>query len=494
MLFNSLEYATFLVVVFALYWALARRARAALGVLLMASLVFYASWNAWYLLLIAGTTAVDYLVGHALGRATSDGQRRRLVWTSVALDLGALAVFKYLDFFLDSGASLYGPGVIDWRLDVALPVGISFFTFQSMSYTIDIYRGTLAPVSAEVPPLRAQRSGAERLGWLRAHFAAYRRFLLFVSFFPQLVAGPIVRASDFLPQFNTPRGLPDAAGGRALALIGLGLFKKIIIADYLAMNLVDRAFDAPAGYSSVEMLVAVYGYAFQIYGDFSGYSDIAIGSALLLGFTFPDNFAAPYTSTDLQQFWRTWHISLSSWLRDYLYISLGGSRRGRWRTYRNLILTMLLGGLWHGAGWNFVIWGALHGGALAVLRAVQRARDDRPLLGGGALGRALAVALTFHYVCFAWIFFRCETLDEVGAVLSSLAQGSTFTPNLGAAVLGVLAVAAVGHFTPRAWFDGAVAGFARLPSLVQAAVLVAGAFGLRAMASADVQPFIYFQF
>ncbi|MCA9542895.1 MAG: MBOAT family protein [Myxococcales bacterium] len=495
-LFNSLEYVAFLLGVFALYWACARRARVALGILLAASLVFYASWNAWFLLLIAGTTLVDFVVGHRLQGATEPAARRRLVWSSVVLDLGALATFKYFDFFLDSAAALVGPAFTDWRLDVALPVGISFFTFQSMSYTIDIYRGRLDSLTAGLLPLSAHRGSRGALDWLLALFASYRRFLLYVSFFPQLVAGPIVRARDFLPQLERPQPVTDAMGGRGLTLIGVGLFKKVIIADYLALNLVDRAFDAPDGFSSLEMLTAIYGYAFQIYGDFSGYSDIAIGSALLLGFTFPDNFAAPYTARDLQQFWRKWHISLSTWLRDYLYIALGGSRGARWKTYRNLLLTMLLGGLWHGAGWNFVIWGALHGGALAALRAVQRARgeDAPPLLGAGPVGRALAVLATFHYVCFAWIFFRCEGLPEVEAVLTSLLEGSTYANNLTAPLLGVLALAVATHFAPRGALERLIALFTRLPAPAQAAAMVGAGLGLKALASAEVQPFIYFQF
>ena len=529
MLFNSLEYLTFFVVVFVAYWATVRYAAVALGLLLAASLVFYGSWNPWYLLLIMVTTAVDFVVGHFLYRTRTPLWRKVLLWTSVLYNLGTLATFKYLNFFLtnidaaarDLAARGWLPPdcVVTWRLDVLLPVGISFFVFQSMSYTIDIYRGELVPVSAtpEAPPgislSKASeddededddrwRQPGERwfetgvfapLGWL----TRYGEYLLYVSFFPQLVAGPIVRARDFLPQLRQRPVVTEAMGGRGLFLIGLGLFKKVVIADYLALNLVDRCFEAPAGFSSLEMLAGVYGYALQIYGDFSGYSDVAIGSALLLGFTFPENFNAPYIARNLQDFWRRWHISLSSWLRDYLYVSLGGNRKGPWKTYRNLLLTMVLGGLWHGAGWNFLVWGVLHGGALAVLRYVERQRGGKTLLASDLKGRWLAGVLTFHYVCFAWIFFRCPTFAEAQGVLESLAAGTTHTQNLSPMVLLALGVGLGTHLWPRygrGGFEWIVARFSAMPSPIQAALLVGAAFGIRALASAEVVPFIYFQF
>ncbi len=474
MLFNSLEYVAFLLTVFALYWATVRYARVALGVLLAASLVFYASWNAWYLSLIVATTLVDFTIGRRIARGAP---KRRKLWavTSVAYNLGVLGVFKYFNFFMNQADSLLGmAGLEAWglRLDVLLPVGISFFTFQSMSYTIDIYRDRLEPIDS------------------------YPRYLLYVSFFPQLVAGPIVRARDLLPQLAARPRLTDEMGGRGLFLIGLGLFKKVVVADYLALNLVDRTFSGPEHFTSVEMLAGVYGYALQIYCDFSGYSDIAIGSALLLGFTFPENFNGPYKARNLQDFWRRWHISLSTWLRDYLYITLGGSRNGAWKTYRNLALTMLLGGLWHGAGWNFIIWGALHGFALAILRWWQRRRDAagrQPLLRG-PLGGALATCFTFHYVCFAWIFFRAPDLGSATGVLVQLSQLSVGAANLTPHILAVMAAGFVTHFWPRRAFDAVVAGYARLHWAWQGASLVAVGLALRKLASTDVVPFIYFQF
>ncbi len=491
MLFNSFEYIAFLLLVFALYWACVRYVRVALGVLLAASLIFYASWSPWYLLLIVASTLVDFTCGGRLGR-TKDPRRRKLwLWLSVTYNLGVLATFKYFNWFMEAASDLVAladarlaepliraalsteAGFLgDTRLDFLLPVGISFFTFQSMSYTIDIYRRRLDPIGD------------------------YPRYLLYVSFFPQLVAGPIVRARDLLPQLLARPPLTDAMGGRALALIALGLFKKVCIADPLAINIVDRVFANPEMYSSLEVLTGVYGYAIQIYCDFSGYSDIAIGSALLLGFRFPDNFDAPYRARDLQDFWRRWHISLSTWLRDYLYISLGGNRHGAWKTYRNLMLTMVLGGLWHGAGWNFLIWGALHGGALAVQRAWQRRRAARgkgPLLAGVG-GRAVAIVLTFHYVCFAWIFFRATTFEGAIAVLDGLAAATVGTVNLGSTVLIALGVGFATHAVPRRLYEHLIETFARLPAAVQALALTSVGLILHRLAEVDVVPFLYFQF
>jgi len=485
LLFNSFEYITFFLVVYALYWAVAHYARLALRLLLAASLLFYGCWNPYYLLLIVGSSLLDFWAGGRIGATEDPARRRRYLLTSVVYNLGVLGVFKYLNFFMESFDDLvtrldlidalivnglYLPG---GRLTALLPVGISFFTFQSMSYTIDIYRRELTPARS------------------------FSHYLLFVSFFPQLVAGPIVRAKDLLDQLLARPRVTAEMSGRGLYLIALGLFKKVAIADPLAINLVDRVFATPDGYSGLEALLGVYGYALQIYCDFSGYSDVAIGSALLLGFSFPDNFRTPYQSSDLQEFWRRWHISLSSWLRDYLYIALGGNRRGAARTYVNLMLTMLLGGLWHGAGWNFLIWGALHGGALAALRfgqergaghaAYQRLRQH-------PAWRALGALATFHYVCFAWVFFRAPTLDEATRILGQIAGGGLSLLNLHASVAWTLLAGFALHFCRRAWFDRALALFTRLPSVAQAAALFAFALLLKRLAVSEVVPFIYFQF
>jgi D-alanyl-lipoteichoic acid acyltransferase DltB (MBOAT superfamily) len=281
-----------------------------------------------------------------------------------------------------------------------------------------------------------------------------------------------------------------------LFLIACGLLKKVAIGDYLALNLVDRVFGAPLSYSALECYTAVVGYAVQIYCDFSGYTDMAIGSALLLGVRFPKNFDAPYKATNLAEFWRRWHISLSTWLRDYLYIPLGGNRKGRARTYANLMITMLLGGLWHGASWTFVAWGALHGVGLAATRLYDdlRGRGPRSRLARGALGRALGVLLTFHTVCAAWIFFRAESFDHAALLFSQLASGTTFHPNLHAPVLAVLAIGLLSHWAPEKWHVAGRAAFVRLPAVAQGVALFAVALALREMASAEAVPFVYFQF
>ena len=485
MLFNSFEYIAFFLIVYALYWAFAHYAALAMRLLLAASLLFYGCWNPYYLILIIGSSLLDFWAGGRIGQTDDPKVRKRYLLTSIIYNLGVLGVFKYFNFFMQSFDDLvtqldlidlfiindlYLPG---GRLTALLPVGISFFTFQSMSYTIDIYRRELEPVKS------------------------FTHYLLFVSFFPQLVAGPIVRARDLLPQLLARPSVSAEMSGRGLYLIALGVFKKVAIADPLAINLVDRVFTTPGNYSGLESLIGVYGYALQIYCDFSGYSDVAIGSALLLGFTFPDNFRTPYQSRDLQEFWRRWHISLSSWLRDYLYISLGGNRNGRVRTYVNLSLTMLLGGLWHGAGWNFLIWGALHGFALALLRYWQEESVDftaYQALRKRLWWRVLGVVITFHYVCFAWVFFRAPTFGEASAVLSQIASGGVSLLNIHESVAWTLVAGFALHFTPHKLFQSALNTFIRLPAPAQAVALFGFALLLKRLAVSEVVPFIYFQF
>jgi D-alanyl-lipoteichoic acid acyltransferase DltB (MBOAT superfamily) len=495
-LFTTLRYAIFFAVAFVGSWALVLLGRrggdAPAGLpgrlswngllrtvfLLALSYYFYASWNWRYLPLIFGSSTVDYFLARAIAAEPRPRARRIMLAVTVALNLGFLGFFKYWNFALENAhllaALLTGeaPHSAGDAFRVLLPpVGISFFTFESMSYVIDVYRGELEP------------------------HRSYLRYLLFVAFFPHLVAGPIVRPRDLLPQLERPPSLTVEAGGEALFLIAVGLIKKLVISDQLAQNLVDRVFERPESFSALEVLSGVYGYAAQIYCDFSGYTDIAIGSALLLGVRFPKNFDAPYKATNIADFWRRWHISLSTWLRDYLYIPLGGNRGAPWRTYRNLMLTMILGGLWHGASWTFVFWGFLHGLGLGVTRvwersAWRRARAD----SGGVAGRVIATVLTFHYVCLAWIFFRAPTFRQATLVLKQLATGTTFHPNLPPVVVGVLALGLASHYVPESTYARIQKGFAALPAPAQGALLFAVAVLLHEAASTTTVPFVYFQF
>lgn len=472
MLFNTASFGLFLLVVVGLVWAielLAERLRKPLRrlVLLVASYWFYACWDPRFLGLIGGVTLVDWLAALALSRLRRPRLRLYLVAVAVGLNLGLLGYWKYTDFFLRALAPLYEALGQDPMapLGLVLPVGISFFTFQGLSYVIDVHRGD---VEAE-PSLV--------------------RFALFIAFFPQLVAGPIVRASQLLPQLDHPGEIDARRFGQGLALMVVGLLKKVVMADYLAANLVDRVFDLPERFSSIEVLAGVYGYALQIYGDFSGYCDIAIGAALLLGIQLPINFRSPYKAASLREFWHRWHITLSQWLRDYLYISLGGSRGGRWKTYRNLFITMLLGGLWHGAAWNFVIWGAFHGAGLAVERLTRRA------LGKALnLPRWLGAIVTFHVVCFLWVFFRAETFEGALAVLAQLGAGLGGVSNLTRNVVLVMFLGFVTHFFPQRWWDRVLRAFVRAPAVLQAAAAVATLHLAQLAAESGAAPFIYFQF
>ncbi len=387
------------------------------------------------------------------------------------MNLGVLGYFKYAKFGLDTahaGLAALGIQLPLPALSIALPVGISFFTFESMSYVIDVYRREIEP------------------------HPSYLEYLTFVAFFPHLVAGPIVRPRDLLPQLARPPHWREGEASEALLSIATGLFKKLAIADYLGLNLVDRVFDAPTQYSALECYVAIVAYAVQIYADFSGYTEIAIGSAALLGVRFPVNFAAPYQAHDIVDFWRRWHISLSTWLRDYLYIPLGGNRRGRLRTYANLIATMVLGGLWHGPKWTFVVWGALHGVALAFNRAFRERFGDA--LRGTPLLRVVSTLATFHFVLLAWVFFRADSFRVARAVFGELSTLTTYHPNLDPRVLGVLAFGLAIHFLPQRLEAHLRGRFSALPGIVQGIALFAVLLLVRRMASAEAVPFVYFQF
>jgi alginate O-acetyltransferase complex protein AlgI len=399
MLFNSFAFLVFLPLFLIGYWS--TRGRARLWVMFLASLVFYGWWDWRFLFLLLFSAIVDYSIGLLLENEREETARHRLIVLSVAVNLGLLGFFKYCNFFIDSAQRVsesLGLHAAGTTLRIVLPVGISFYVFKTMSYTIDVYR-------------RTQPAERDLL-----------KFATFVVFFPELVAGPIVRASRLLPQLSRDQRFDYERALSGLTLILSGYVRKIVVADSLA-PLVDVRFAHPEAHSALSLLIGVYFYAFQIYCDFSGYSSIAIGLARILGFDFGINFDRPYFSRGFSEFWTRWHISLSSWLRDYLYIPLGGNRGGPLRTFRNLMLTMLLGGLWHGARWTFVAWGGLHGLYLvgqrliapAYQRAVQRLRVPR------ALSNAFLVLLVFHLTCFAWVFFRAQSFRNAWQILTNIA-------------------------------------------------------------------------
>ena len=468
MVFNSVQFALFLPVVLAAYWSL--RGRAQLGLLLAASYFFYGYWDWRFLSLLLISTVVDYAVSHRIDATDDERRRKRLLWCSLVTNLGILGVFKYFNFFVDSATEMLdrvGLATDPVVLRIVLPVGISFYTFQTLSYTIDVYRGRIAPARDLLT------------------------FAVYVSYFPQLVAGPIERATRLLPQLQSDRRAP---GGEQIAsgvsLIALGLFKKVVIGDLLAV-FVDDGFGRASTFGAIPMLIAVYAFAFQIYADFSGYSDIARGVSRLFGIELVRNFEQPYLSRSITEFWRRWHISLSDWLRDYLYIPLGGNREGVGRTYRNLALTMLLGGLWHGASWAFVVWGGLHGLFLVVERLTGTGGDPDRSLSWRQLPR---IVLTFHLVCLAWVFFRAESFGQAFDVLTgivTLRPGSAeLNPLLLLLLLAPVAIAIDLMQRRMGRHDIAARSGAALQGALVGVVLI-----FVVMASGGNQvPFIYFQF
>ena len=430
--------------------------------MLAASYVFYGYWDARFVGLIVASTVLNQAAAVWLGRLEGSGARRAVVSVAVGANLASLGFFKYAGFFTDSVESALeglGLGADFPLLNIILPVGISFFTFQAISYVLDVYRGDAEPAK----PLD---------------------FAVYLAFFPQLVAGPIVRANELIPQLNAPRSLRRTDFTRAVTLIAAGLFKKMVVATYLAEALVDDVFAFPDRFSPVEVLLGVYGYAVQIYADFSGYTDIAIGVALLLGIRLPDNFDQPYRATSIQDFWRRWHMSLSRWLRDYLYIPLGGSRRGERRRDINLFLTMLLGGLWHGAAWTFVLWGAFHGLGLVVERRL-----------GLRLHPVVACVVTFHFICFGWILFRAESLGAAGDVLGRLFSAPTVeSTHLTWVAAALIAAMLATHFWPRPVGERAIVAASRLPVLVAGVTFALWLVIVEQFGPEGVAPFIYFQF
>jgi alginate O-acetyltransferase complex protein AlgI len=468
-LFNSAEYLLFFVATLVASWLLASRPRARLWLLTLASFYFYGSNNGWVLVLLLATTQLDYHFARWIEDTDDPRRRRRLLTLSMIGNLGLLGFFKYFNFFAGSAVTAAGwfGAELGWTpWDIVLPVGISFYTFQSMSYTIDVYRREL----------KAERS------WLR--------FAFFVAFFPQLIAGPIVRASDFLHQVPKTPTLDEGQLERALMLIARGLVKKIVLADFLCAY-ADRAFDHPLEVGALEAWVGLYAFTFQIYFDFSGYSDIAIGCSRLLGYDLCLNFNLPYAATSFSDFWRRWHISLSTFLRDYLYIPLGGNRGTSLLTYRNLMLTMLLGGLWHGAAWHFVLWGLFHGLYLAIERRLGVGRG--PVEGAVAL--TLRRLVVFHAVVITWLLFRAQDTQKLVDLSRALLGGSAAPGLLTNGMVAAMVLVVLGLWTQ--WIgaardvDGA---FLRLPVPVKGLIYCAVAIAVVVFNSGGAKAFIYFAF
>lgn len=526
LLFNTGLFLGLFLVFYFVYAFLRKTFYLRLTYVILFSLFFYYKSSGIYFLLLLLSSVVDYGLSQIIYRASKDSIKKVYLVISVILNLGLLGYFKYMNFMIVTYNDMFHG---NFQLhDVFLPVGISFYTFQSMSYIIEIYREEIKPTKN------------------------YIEYLFFVSFFPQLVAGPIVRAKDFLPQIYQKLNLTQQDVNNALFLIIGGLIKKTVISNYISVNFVDRVFDTPLSYTSFENLMASYGYAIQIYCDFSGYSDMAIGIALLLGFKLPVNFRTPYKSTSITDFWRRWHISLSTWLKDFLYISMGGNREGSFAGYLfpslfffglllwgitsyntsiipliiaavsillfclsfllsskrkqtlvtnlNLFTTMLLGGLWHGAGAQFIVWGALHGLALAVHKIFMELFPSKKDKSPNFLWRFFSILITFHFVVFCWIFFRARDFETALQVINNIGQ-LTFEPELWKTIVigyknvfGLMLFGYVWHFLPETFTNGMKTVFDKTPLLIKAIILGFVYWIVYATAVAGSQPFIYFQF
>jgi D-alanyl-lipoteichoic acid acyltransferase DltB (MBOAT superfamily) len=455
MLVSAAPFFVFLVAVCLLYWAGAGSRRFQLAVLVAANLFFLARFSLIYLVLPLAASA-DFLVGLGLGRTQSRSMRRLLLGVSLAINLGLLAGLKLVP--------LLTAGRFAWLFTLSL----SFYCFQSLTYTIDLYFGEMQPTRS------------------------YLAYLGAALFFPSMTAGPIPRTRKLLEQFARPFSFSAGDGGTAMLLIGIGLVKKLLIADYLANNLVGRVFDTPSLYSSVEILIGIYGYALQLFFDFSGYTDIAMGAALLLGIQLPANFRRPYLAVDVAEFWRRWHITFSEWLRDYLFDVLPKRRKFPVLSYSYaFLITFTLGGLWHGISWNFLIWGVLHGLALGVVFAWKRVRK---IPSPAWWAKLLGGLITFNFVCFTWIFFRASSLEGAMSILRGLGALTWGAENLTPLVVGVLVLAAVIHCFPPRWFEVSAGWAARAPFWAQGLAMAAVILLIQTLAGRGSAPFVYGNF
>lgn len=477
MLFNSGAFLFLFTVFITIYAFIYQHPRARIAYVLAFSLFFYYKSSGAYLVILLFSIVLDYLVALWMGQLIEEGKRiwaKVLLIISICANVGLLIYFKYTNLLVDTFNQIAHQNYD--RLDLFLPIGISFYTFQTLSYVIDVYKGLIPP---------------------RRNLLDYA---FYMSFFPHLVAGPIVRAKDFLPQIDLSIKISKEDVGKGFYLITKGLIKKAIIADYIAQYC-DLVYTTPQTYSGFESLMAIYGYTLQIYCDFSGYSDMAIGLALIMGYKLGDNFNLPYISTNITEFWRRWHISLSSWLRDYIYIPLGGNRNGNFRTYLHLFATMLIGGFWHGASWKFVLWGAMHGIGLAVHKLF--ATFFRPYFPknkvAGMVGNFLGWLLTFHFVAFLWIFFRAESFETAMITINKViyemdwAYVEPFLQVRGYFVAMLLFGYAT-HFIPEKLKMRFPEQFSQLPSWSKALLLLVVIQIIIELKDENVQPFIYFQF
>lgn len=473
LLFNTGLFLVLFVLFMCVYRLLRGHYRLRMIFVIFFSLYFYYKSSAGYCLILLGVCLSDYLLGLWLGSAREIWIRKAIVACNVFMNVGMLVYFKYLNLIIDTFSRIASADFD--MLDIVLPAGISFFTFRSISYIVDIYRGQLQPARDFID------------------------YCFFLTFFPPLLAGPVVRAKDMLPQIYARPEATRTQISRGLVLIMFGLVKKVIVADYISGNFVDRIFDNPSLYSGFENLMGCIGFTLQLYCDFSGYSDMAIGIALLLGFEFKDNFNAPFKAQNPSDFWRRWHISLSTWLRDYLYIPLGGNRKGERRTYLNNFLTMVIGGLWHGASWMYVLWGAYHGILLAVHKALRKVWSLPEVLKGNPVISFFNMAVTFALVVAGFTLFRAPSLETVGEIVTQISDSfhpeiaSQFVESYAMIVMAML-FGFVMHYTPKSWSGSAVEFYDAMPVVLQSVVFAAILFMVIQTRSSELVPFVYLQY
>lgn len=488
-LFTNMAFWIYFVAVYLIYSICYKNLTIRNAYLFLISIFFYYKTGGILVLLLLFSIVFNFSLALAIAKAVKQNIKKLWLIIGVSVNLLILFYYKYtyflvewlnkllnLDIQVQDYLAAAGNTVFNAHFDVSsiiLPIGISFFTFQALSYIIDVYKNYIPPLKSVI------------------EFGFYK------SFFPQLVAGPIMRATEFIPQISKKFALTKNEFGHAVFLILNGLIKKMVISDFISLNFVDRVFENPHMFSGIENLMAVYGYAIQIYCDFSGYTDIAIGLALLMGFRIPINFNSPYKAYNLVDFWRRWHISLSSWLRDYLYIALGGNRKGLVRTYANLIITMLLGGLWHGANIKFVIWGALHGFGLVINKLIIGIVPKRSYTP--VWQKMAGWIITFHFVCFAWIFFRADSMETAFSIIANIGTRMDFTLALNivcqyAVTFIILAIGFAIHWLPSRWKESYRGAFIKTPMYAKIIVALVSCLIIYQFKTSELQPFIYFQF